>query len=481
MKRRYIFIVFFLCSIISFSLKAQDAHYWSSNFSAAGFIAPGATIINNLDSGVYFINPALMAWSSKTATSISANVYSYDRIRIKNGIGIGKDLKSTGTKIIPQLISKTFKLNKDHPLTIGFALIQNPMQDARSSQRMDKKINVLDDKYSPGAETYVGQYDQNSKVTETYAQLSAGMRLNNKVAVGITLEGNLREHEVGSNLSSKAIFNSTSGNPDDIFPKVAASDVYFQNKYTHAGLRLKLGASYDSAPHHLGLLISTPQLKLYGRGSVLADISISNLLLPETNTELNLLASTRQTKLKANWRTPLSIAAGYGYDYGKGQISLTAEFFTGLKDYIILKPDEALFLKTGASSPAISSLSGDLDLTDERSSILNFGAGFTRGLSPTVILMLALRTDFNYLKTKDSEQGHLDLWDNYHFQFGANFKRRKFNLRAGMQLSYGRTKNYSQPANFDTPTESNLLLGETGQVPAKHFGAALLLSYIHNF
>ncbi|WP_421938854.1 hypothetical protein [Pedobacter sp.] len=73
------------------------------------------------------------------------------------------------------------------------------------------------------------------------------------------------------------------------------------------------------------------------------------------------------------------------------------------------------------------------------------------------------------------------MWDNYHFQLGANFKRRKFNLRAGVQLSYGHTDRYAQPANFDTPTEDNLLIGETLNVPAKRFGAGLLLSYIHNF
>jgi hypothetical protein len=95
--------------------------------------------------------------------------------------------------------------------------------------------------------------------------------------------------------------------------------------------------------------------------------------------------------------------------------------------------------------------------------------------------MLTLRSDFNYLKTSADDIQNIDLWNNYHFQFGANFKRRKFNLRAGLQLSYGRTSNYEQQANFDTLTEDNLLIGQTVPVPANRFGASLLLSYIHNF
>ncbi|WP_421938855.1 hypothetical protein [Pedobacter sp.] len=388
MKKHYslIFSVCVLC--FSFSLKAQDSHYWSSNFSAAGFLAPGATVVNNLDSGVYYLNPALMAWSSKTATSISANVYDYSRVKITNGVGHGKDLTATSTRIIPQLVSKTFKLNKDHPLTFGFALIQNPMQDFRASQRMDKRINVLNDSYSPGNEAYVGQFDQNSKVTETYAQLSAGIKISKKLALGATVEGNIRKQVVGSNFSSKAIFNNDPGNTNAFFPKVASNEIYTQSNYTHMGLKLKLGASYESAAHHFGLVLSSPQLKLHGTGAVLSDLSINNLTFNGTNIDLNILASTRQTKLKTTWKTPLSIAAGYAYDYGKGQINLTAEFFAGLKSYTILKADDALFIKNSDAQAPVDTDQGSLDLNDERKRIFNIGMGYSRSLNPTVVLMM---------------------------------------------------------------------------------------------
>lgn len=481
MIKRYKHLLTLFLILVSLSIQAQDAHYWSSTFSPAGFITPGAVITNNLDSGVYYLNPAIMAWSNKTATSISGNVYSYDRFKIKNGVANGKNLTFTSTKIIPQLISKTFKLNKENPFTIGIALIQNPMQDTRSSQRMDKKINVLDDSYSPGAETYVGQFDVNSKITETYAQLSVGKRMSPRLALGATLEGSFREQIVGSNLSSKAIYNTPSTSPETLFPRTASNDTYYQTSYNHIGARLKLGASYDYEVHHFGLVLTTPMLRLYGRGSVLSDFSINNIRLPGSEIDLNLLASTRQTKIRTNWKTPVSLAAAYAYDYGLGQVSLTAEFFTGIKNYSVLKPDASLFIKNAETVDPNVKMDYDLNLNDERKSILNVGLAFSRSVNESITLMMAARTDFNYLKTRDSEQGHLNLWDNYHAQFGGNFKRRKLNLRAGVQVSYGSSSNYTQPANFDTPTELNLLVGEPRVVSAKHFAAALILSYIHNF
>jgi hypothetical protein len=478
MKKQNAIFLFALLSLIPVLLKAQDSHYWTSNFSPAGFLTPGAAIANTRDSGIVYLNPAVMAWSDKTATSISSNVYRYDHFRIKNGVGIGKDLVSNSTLIVPQLISKTFKLNKQDPLTIGFALIQNPLQDFNTSQRLDKRANVLDDKYSPGDEAYVGQVDAQSQVTETYAQISAGKRISQKLAAGITLEGTLRNTDVSRSITSRALYN-TPNDPNVVLPPVSGNQLVLKSDYTYAGIRLKLGIAYDSGPHHWGLLLSSPLAKLYSRATFLADINVTNLRDPETEEVSNLLASTRQTSLRANWKMPLSLAGGYAYDYGKGQVYVSAEFFAAVNSYTILKPEESSFIKTGngISVP----VDGILSTLDGRKRILNFGIGYSREINDVFTLMSSLRTDFNYLNKKSDEEGHLALWDIYHAQIGGNFKRRKFNLRAGLLLSYGQTNSYSQPVNFDTASDKNQLTGPSLAVPAKYFSAGLLLAYIHNF
>ncbi|MBB6270940.1 hypothetical protein HDF26_001367 [Pedobacter cryoconitis] len=473
--------VSFLCVLLSSMpvlLKAQDSHYWTSSFSPAGFLTPGAAIANTRDSGIVYLNPAVMAWSDKTATSISSNIYHYDHFRLKNGVGAGKDLVSNSTRIIPQLISKTFKLNKEDPLTIGFALVQNPLQDFSTSQRLDKKANVLDDSYSPGNEVYVGQYDGESQVTETYAQFSVGKRISQKLAAGITVEGTLRNASVSQNITSRALYN-TPNDPDNIFPPVAGNQIISKTDYTYAGIRLKFGIAYDSGNHHWGLLLSSPLGKLYSRGTFIADISSTNLIDPESGLVTNLLASTRQTNLRAKWRMPFSLAGGYAYDYGQGQVYLSAEYFASVDSYTILKPDASSFIRTGNGSAL--QFDGLLNLLDGRKSVLNVGMGYSRQINDVFTLMSSLRTDFNYLNEKTDEQGHIALWDNYHAQLGGNFKRRKFNLRAGLLLSFGYRNNYPQPVNFDTASDKNQLIGDSLTVPAKYFSAGLLLSYIHNF
>lgn len=71
-------------------------------------------------------------------------------------------------------------------------------------------------------------------------------------------------------------------------------------------------------------------------------------------------------------------------------------------------------------------------------------------------------------------------WNLWHLQLGANVKKRKFNLRPGLLLSYGTTNKYMQPVNYDNPHEDNFLLGDPHQVKASRFSAGLMFSYIHN-
>jgi hypothetical protein len=126
------------------ALRAQDANYWSSSYNPSGFLTLGAVIAFNRDSGVMFLNPALLAYSTKNTASINASIYQYGRINVKNGAGTGLDLKSTSASIIPQMISATISLKGKHPFTLGYALTHNPVITYRANQQRDATLNVLD-------------------------------------------------------------------------------------------------------------------------------------------------------------------------------------------------------------------------------------------------------------------------------------------------------------------------------------------------
>lgn len=462
---------------------AQDVNYWSSSYSPGGFLAPGATIANNGDSGVFFINPALFGHSRKSSASISGTIYQYQYTKIKDGAGTGLDLKSSGGSVIPQIVSNTITLKMKKPFTIAYALVHEPIMSFTGTQRKDAQQNVLNDSYSPGAETFVGQYTAQNSIDETAGILSTGFMLSPRLAFGFSAEGRIRKQSYSQNFSSRAIFNTST---DTLFPPIASTEEYYLNTYTHIGIRLRLGLAYDiGARDHLGLLLTTPLLHISGSSTMVADDEINNIKQDSLFTWY-LLATTRQTGLKAKYKMPVSLALGYTHDFGTGQVFFSAEYFAKVNEYNIVSPRNEAFIRPDtANNAGTSTLTR---LKDAHKAILNVAIGFSKVLTPTVTGFISARTDFNYggpSNYKDYETGlgytsNTADWDLYHMQLGANFKKRKFNLRVGLLLDYGHTNQYPQVVNYDNPREDNFLLGDVHRTKASRLGAGLMFAYIHN-
>lgn len=474
----------FLCSGIILSdpgqLAAQDANYWTADYGPGGFLTPGSVIAYNRDSGVFFYNPALLAYTNRNSASITGNLYQFESINIQNAVGSGLNLSSSNASIIPIMGAGSIAIHGAKPFVIGYALIRDPVSTFQATQRKDAVFNVLNDSYSPGPEYFVGQYSLQNQITETSALLSIGFKLNSAFSAGFTAEGQVRKQTFNEQFSSRALYNSGT---DTLFPPVASVQQDYLATYTHAGVRFKGGLSYNASGHHAGLMITSPLLHVYGKGTLYADDEINDLRI--LGTTLDLLANTRQTGLKARWKIPMSLGLGYAYDYSsRGQVYVAAEYFQKVSDYSVMVPKSSYFIRpdTGDINASTTSL---LRFKDAHKSLVNFAVGLSFPINPTVLGFCSVRSDFTYADKSlfANDDGHVantSDWNIWHMQAGANLKKRKFNLRAGLLLSYGTTGKYMQPLNFDDPNEENNLLGDPHNVRASRFAAGLLFSYIHN-
>jgi hypothetical protein len=475
----------FFCSGIILSdpgqLAAQDANYWTADYGPGGFLTPGSVIAYNRDSGVFFYNPALLAYTNRNSASITGNLYQFESINIQNAVGSGLNLSSSNASIIPIMGAGSIAIHGPKPFVIGYALIRNPVSTFQSTQRKDAVFNVLNDSYSPGSEYFVGQYSLENQITETSGLLSVGFKLNSAFSAGFTAEGQVRKQTYNEAFSSRALYNSGT---DTLFPPVASVQQNYLATYTHIGVRFKGGLSYNASGHHAGLLITSPLLHVYGKGTIYADDEINDLRVVG-NTALNFLANTRQTGLKARWKIPMSLGLGYAYDYSsRGQVYVAAEYFQKVGDYSIMTPKSSYFVRpdTGNNNATTTS---DLTFKDAHRALVNFAIGLSFPINPTVLGYCSVRSDLTYadkslFPNDDGHAANTADWNNWHMQAGANLKKRKFNLRAGLLLSYGVTTKYMQPLNFDDPNEENTLLGDPHNVRASRFSAGLLFSYIHN-
>lgn len=475
----FCFIMLFMCR----SAQAQDAQYWQNGYQPGGMVTPGAVIASDNDSGFFYYNPALMALHPKTSVTASATLYQYRSVKMKDGVGAGLDIRGRSARIVPQLISGTILLNRKNNLSVGYALITQPLMSFQATQRQDKQMNVLDDSYSPGNEFYVGQYSTHNYASRTTASLGVAMKLNEHLAVGITAEGHLNNQDYFENYSSRALVNSDT---DFITQPVTSLQGTYEITYWHAGLRFKAGLAYEAGRHHLGVLIRSPMISVKGRAILSSDLLISNLRLPAAGVSLNMLANGRQTALPVTYKMPLSIALGYSYDYSKGQLYFALEHFLRISNYNIITPRNASFIRpdTGSNNAETQEL---LQFSEERSSVTNVALGWSYLFKKNMMAFVSLSTDFTFVPDKRSDPDYSGQepytlsWNTYNCQVGGSFRRQRMHMRAGLLFSYGQGNQYLQPINFDNPNEENLMLGNPVRTKASFFSAGLMLSYVHNF
>ncbi len=171
---------------------------------------------------------------------------------------------------------------------------------------------------------------------------------------------------------------------------------------------------------------------------------------------------------------------------GRGQISITMEHFLKLNAYNIITPRNESFIRpdTGSNNTATQEL---LQFREERSSVTNIALGWSYMLQKNITLFTSLTTDMTFVPDNRSDpeyrgqDPYLLSWNTYNLQFGGSFRRQRLHMRAGVLLTYGRSTNYLQPVNFDTPNDGNFLLGQPTRTTARYFSAGLMVSYIHNF
>lgn len=480
-KFRYLTVLSLL--LLTSDIYAQDANYWNSQYNAGGYFLPGAVVSNNNDSGVLYINPALLANSKVALISANATIYHIDKIKIIDGAGNGFNLNFSNSGANSAFMAGNFRLPLAKKyISIAYGIIQSPTYTFASSQRRDEKANVLNDSYSPGPETFVGQYRRHNNGNDFKLVIAAGKKLTNRLSIGVTVEGVRQSREFDFNYYARALVNPEAGSA----LSMVGIDASYYVSYSNLSIIPKLGLAWEKSRDHFGLLITSPTLRIGGKGLLLTDNTINNLDITGTGQfPISLFGNTRQDRLSAILKAPLSIALGYTRDLPNGQLYLAAEYFGKLNEYNIITPRPEFFIRpdTGNSNLITPDL---LRMKDARRDVLNVAVGANFKISGTYTFYVAGRTDFAYTKKdlfEDPAAGYLpnlSAWNIYHFQTGVNLRRVKYNLRAGVYTSFGRTKKYEQDINLSNPTEKNFLLGNSLYTKASYHSIGLMVSYIHN-
>ncbi len=473
---------------------AQDTHYWTYRFGTKAALMGGPAVGGLEDNSSVVYNPALLSFVKNISVSLNANIYQLSNIVAKNGAGPGLDVSSNQFSAVPTTVSGLIPKRQANRLTMGYAIIVPTEFTFKASARLADNKAIVADTESAGLEEYVGQFTNNTRVSENMVAFALSYRLTDKWSIGYSNQVTLRTHTFSKTELARMILNNAAAT------LVSTSEV--QNiEYTNLRYSGKFGIAYKSGNWSAGIAITSPSMVLSGSGTVARDVTASNLTVNiQTNpnkapvfSRVNISANDRQTGLKTTYKSPLAIAAGFAYNNKKTLFAVSAEWFNSVAQYNIMSPQDNLFKR-----PTNLALDGSefLKINESNKSVINVAIGFQQVISPKLSLSTGFRTNNSFYDrtydnrviqttrtTLSNNPLNLDIssWNIYHFVFGGTFSQERRDISLGINLSFASEGSLKQFANFDKPTESSFLLGQqtTSQVSFLSYG--LLLGYTFRF
>jgi hypothetical protein len=389
-------MVAFLTLLGSGLAVAQDANYWTNQYGNQARLLGGLVVGSSDDVAAVFYNPGRLALTEAPDLVLAGNVVRYTNIKLENALGEGLDLSSTKLAGVPSLFAGEIRLGglKNHRL--GYSFLTRYDFALRFEQRGDLTALTSDQ-----LDLLTASINLDETMNEYWAGLTWSMPLNERVGLGVTGFGLFRDQRSRAQTLVQAQVDSLAG--------IALQRNDFD--YLYVGLlgKVGLGANFDS--WKLGLTVTTPNVKLYGTGSMGFDATVITQDLDNDGSEGSLIITDFQEGVSANYNSPLSAALGISYTLQNTELDFTTEWFDAIGLYRVLDTAPIVTADTTLSS----------NIVDERKSVMNFGLGADHQFNPNLRGYASFRTDFSSATSVDETKTTISTWDIYHIAAGLTF------------------------------------------------------------
>jgi len=389
-------VVVLLTLLNPVSAIAQDANYWTNQFGNEARLLGGAVVGSSDNVAAVFYNPGRLALTEAPELVLAGNVIRYTDIKFVNALGNELDLSSVRLAGVPALFAGEIRLGglKDHRL--GYSFLTRHDFGLRIETRGD-----FTDLFPEPVDKFTASVNLDKSMNEYWAGLTWARPFNKKFGLGVSVFGLYRDQRSRLQTLAQAQVDSSAG--------VALQRNDFDYLYVGLLAKIGVGANFDS--WRLGLAITTPNLKLYGTGSLGFDRTLVTQDLNNDGSDASLIITDFQEGLTAHYHSPVSVSAGLGYRWKSTTVDLTAEWFDAVGSYQVLETQPIPARDTVLTLP----------IMDQRKSVTNFALGVQQEFNPKLQGYASFRTDFSAATGSETSSVTLSTWDIYHLAAGLAF------------------------------------------------------------
>ncbi len=437
------FAVALFATTFSYPSLSQDGHYWTQQYGTRSILLSGSIIGGVNDLGAVYYNPGRLAVISNSAFLLSASVYEYNAITISNAFGVSQSASKSEIKGVPNLAAGTFKVGFLPKHFFAYAIQTRQNTDLSFSYRNEVHKDVF--ATLAGDEWLQAEVGVSQKSSDVWTGVTWSYPISPKYSVGVTTNFSTNTQSIGSNINLQALSQSD---------QVAMYKYNRSFSYTQYSLLWKAGLAASLGKWELGLTVTTPSLKLSGKGSYTFEHFFSTI--PGLTTVAEQYSTSFQDDLETKNRTPWAIGFGATRLLGRNKLHMSTEWFSAISQYTMM------------SAASHVSQSNPLDtigfqLVDQAKSVLNAGIGMEFYLSKSISGFASFSTDFSavtngisrFLERQD--QASASSWnvDFYHLGGGIMLNLKGADLTIGATHT-GASREIPRPVNFPENSGQNI-------------------------
>jgi len=400
---------------------AQDSNYWSTAYGTRAQLLGGVVTGSSGDISSVYYNPGALALAPGAEFLLAGYAVQYQRVSVANGSGPRRDLVSSLFSTVPSLIAGELPV-LDHD-RLAYSYLSRQQVDLDIEQR----IATDDAKPSsplPNA-TFAAlnlQYHQN--VGESWYSLTWAHKLSSALGIGVTPSLAYRSQRttgvllaMGENASRQQAVLLHSRDFD----------------YSHYRLLARLGLSGVRDSLTYGVTLNTPGLGLTGGGAYRQSVTLTD----QTGTVGNVVGASYQEDLKADYRSPLGVAGGASFGWGRLRLHASAEWWAAVDEYNVLEGQPfVIHVPIRAGNPTGDSTVTTV-VTEKLDEVFNFGFGLEHHFSPDVAGYASYHTDRSARPPDSSPDASVTAWDLNHVTAGVTFNAWRSNFAVGVSTAFG--------------------------------------------
>ena len=412
---------------------AQDSHYWTQQYGPRGSLLSGAVIGSVADISGTFYNPGSLGLAESLPFALSTDVYEYENIRLEDGAGRGVDLGTTRSGVRPSLLAGTITTNLG-----GGVLAYSALTRMRAASDVNAEIIASGAEVPPelDLQDVVGV----ARIDGEFSDFWAGLTYSHKVGdhFGLGLTGYLAHRTQRRRREGIQEAIATDGSP---FVNIDMGG----GNYSALRTLAKIGGYFSSGPMSAGLTVTTPSLHITGSG----EFALNDARFTADTT---VLLATVQTGLDAEYKSPLSVGLGFGWQIGKARLNASGEWFDKIDPYVVMQGEE--FQQQEPSQTQV------FDVVQSMDEVFNWGLGLEYAFKESVVGYASFATDLtgitDEIERADLSLGKVDLYSAF---LGADFMVKSARLTVGAGYGWG-----SAPA----PEITDVLEGQEEGLEAKY-------------